>query len=140
MSSKRMCPFLSPRLAKKMKLGLDAERLINSFLMKPRDYYSYIHGARPRFEAYNLCLAAIENASGFPKRKGCVYRGSAGQYFLDVAQGVAADFLKLIRFGVQLSSCFKTISRKQYLLADYKYDYPTSSRAVRWRRFEFRGW
>ena len=43
------------------------QQLVNSFNMKPRHFYELIHGKKPRYEAYEMCLFLIDYAaSGIP--------------------------------------------------------------------------
>jgi len=61
---KRNCGFLSESVAKRLKIDKNVEQLVNSFNLKPRDYYIYIHGSPPKHAAFELCLTAIKNAGG----------------------------------------------------------------------------
>jgi hypothetical protein len=103
MMSKRTCGFLTTSVAKRLKLVKDSERLVNSFLMKPRDYYNYVHGTPPRHKAYTLCLAAI-HSSGADVLMGLNW---------ELVQLIAKDLFKWKRYGVRLSNSFQTISRKE---------------------------
>ena len=94
--------------------------------MKPRDYYSYIHGARPRFEAYNLCLAAIDNAGSSMENDVLGDRTGCDQnVFWILVYELADDFLRWNTYGIQLSRDFKTISQKENVLGEIRnhFDY-----------------
>ena len=113
MASKRKCGFLTTSVAKRIKLPEPAEHLVNSYLMKARDYYAYVHGTPPRHKAYTLCLAAIDNAGD----DGRTRRGVINQalYFRALVEEIADDLLRWESYGVQLSSSFQTISRKEFV-------------------------
>ena len=121
LSGKRKCGFLETRVAKKLKLPKELEIRVNSFLMKPRNYYSYIRGAKPRFEAYNLCLAAIDNAGSQTENDVLGDRtGSDQNVFWIVVYELAMDFLRWNTYGIQLSRDFKTISQKENVLGEIR--------------------
>ena len=103
---KRNCGFLTTSVAKRVKLSKNPERLINSFLMKPRDYYNYVHGTPPRHRAYTLCLAAIHGQDTLMTKR------------YDFVKNCAEDLLIWESIGIRLSSSFKTISRKAFLLKE----------------------
>jgi len=57
------CGFLSEGDATHLGLSKNIEQLVNSFNMKPRDYYTYIHGSPPKHTAaFELCLRIIKQA------------------------------------------------------------------------------
>ena len=113
MASKRKCGFLTTSVAKRIKLPEPAEHVVNSYLMKARDYYAYVHGTPPRHKAYTLCLAAIHNAGdGGSARVGVI---NQSLYFRALVEEIAEDLLKWESYGVQLSTCFRTISREESL-------------------------
>ena len=126
LSGKRKCVFLETRVAKKLKLPTDLAQRVNSFLMKPRNYHSYVRGAKPRFEAYNLCLAAIDNAGSLSANDVVGDRmGSDQNVFWILVYELADDFLRWKTYGTQLSRDFKTISRKENMTSEFRdrFDY-----------------
>ena len=56
------CGFLSEGDATHLGLSKNIEQLVNSFNMKPRDYYTYIHGSPPKHTTFELCLRIIKQA------------------------------------------------------------------------------
>ena len=109
MASKRTCGFLTTPVAKRLKLSKELQQYVNKFLIKPRDYYNYVHGTPPRHKAYTLCLAAIER---FDYDLDLML--SSG--ILTWVQEFAKELSKLERYGVKLSSSSQTISRKSLVL------------------------
>ena len=105
-------------IATKLGIPKNVQQEINSFLMKPRHYYSYIYGVKPRFEAYELCLAAIDNAgSGMDNDvldKWGARKGSDNPVFWLLVYELSDDFLRWKTYGIQLSRSYKVVS--QHLL------------------------
>ena len=89
------------KIAKRRKLCKDVETHLNSYLLKPRDFYNLIHGKKERHLAYELCLFMIDdmgsNADGSPR--GIDY-DFAGQY------------ARMKRVGVQFPCSMDLISKK----------------------------
>ena len=108
--SKRTCGFLTTSVAKRLKLPTALERKINSYLMKPRDYYAYMHGTPHRHKAYTLCLAAIHNAGSGGSDS------SEGVFWL-LAFEIADDLLLWERYGMHLPTDHKVISGKEMVRA-----------------------
>ena len=106
--SKRTCGFLTTSVAKHLELPKDSERLVNSFLMKPRDYYNYVHGTPPRHKAYTLCLAAIHNAG----LRNLVRNRYRNVFWVEIEETALLLEMK-DAYGVQLSSSLQTISREE---------------------------
>jgi len=90
--------LITPRAAKRQKLSEDVQHTINSYLLKPRHFYELIHGKKPRWEAYEMCLFLIDYAAqGIP--------------FFDVEEMI----VKMQRVGVEFGDK-NIIYRKDNLL------------------------
>ena len=114
--SKRKQGFVTTRLAKKLKLEKDVQRILNSFNMRPRDFYTYVHGQPHRHQAYLLCLAAIEFAGKDVREKyhkqGLNLAYQDIPYLSEVSYSFAGRLERWRRFGLAFSNCYKTIAQK----------------------------
>ena len=113
MNSKRRCQFLSNRVAKKLRLCKSVEQHVNSFNMKPRHFYDYVHGERQRYVAYTLCLASIVNAK-------CKTHPTNTTLFITYAQDEANDFMSLYQAGVQFCTSVGDIWNRQAMIHDLR--------------------
>lgn len=101
---------LTRPLAKRLNLPTVTEHLINAFLLKPREYYAYIHGTPPRHKAYTLCLAVFRVSSVIKAQTrdvhlGLIFYKAHSQYLARVIRDVWV-------MGGQFHCYFKTIAQQ----------------------------
>ena len=81
---------------KRQTISKDVREVINSFNLKPREFYDLIHGKKVRYAAYELCLYLILDA-GESARKSLWYKGDLR---LQIAWDVEELVVKMKRVGV----------------------------------------
>jgi hypothetical protein len=113
MNSKRRCQFLSNRVAKKLKLCKNLEQHVNSFNMKARQFYDYVHGRKELYVAYTLCLASIVIAKYST-------RSTSTKVFITQVQDEGNVFMSLCKTGVRFCTSVGDICNRQVMLHDLR--------------------
>jgi len=116
--SKRRSQWLSVQVAKRLKLCSDIQQHINSFNLKPRNFYDYVHGRKHRHPAYALCLLSLIHAkymAGNPSSPG--YKINIPRFILN-ARDSARKIQKLHKIGIRFSASAEIIWKQSVVFSD----------------------